>query len=72
MDAGDAEKIAHPVEIPLTLVHGIRLSPWMPLPLFEATRKLLAGIPGCAAIPISRSELIENERWKQNVESFRR
>ena len=72
VEASDADKIAHQVKIPLSIIHGVTLSPWMPIPLFEATQKILSSIPGCDAITIGRSELIENERWKRNVDSFRR
>jgi hypothetical protein len=70
-DASDLGKNAHYVEMPLALIHGIRLSPWMPSPLFEATRTVLNRIKGCGRIKITQSALIENERWKRNADTFR-
>jgi hypothetical protein len=64
-ESADLEENIHEVKIPLSLIHGIRLSPWLPKSLFEATRNVLAGIPDCSKIPISRSDLIDNERFKQ-------
>ena len=64
----DLEEHTHVVTIPLSIVHGITLSPWLPKPLFDATREVLAGIPGCSKIQISRSDLIDNERFKQNAD----
>ena len=46
----------HAVPIPLTTIEGIALSPWMPAPLLNATRKVLNAIPGCETVTITRSE----------------
>ena len=58
----------HEIKIPLSIIRGITLSPWLPVPLFDATREILRSIPGCDRIHINRSELISNEEWKQNAD----
>ena len=58
----------HEVEIPLSIIHSIRLNPWLPRPLFPATREVLTRIPDCAHIKIDQSDLINNERFKKNVD----
>lgn len=70
-DASELGKNAHYVDIPLGIIHRICLSPWMPLPLFDAAKQVLNKIPGCKSISIVRSDLIENERWKRNANSFK-
>ena len=58
----------HAIPIPLDVVQGITLSPWMPGSLLDATRKALNAIPGCHDVEITRSELISNSLWMQNAE----
>lgn len=58
----------HVVPIPLDVVQGITLSPWMPPSLLAATREALNAIPGCLNVEITRSELISNSLWMQNAE----
>jgi hypothetical protein len=62
------EERAHSVAINLASVRGVTLSPWMPPPLLAATRELLHAIPGCESLAVSRSQLIENDRWMENAE----
>jgi len=61
-------EIVHPVDVPLSAIQGITLSPWLPPGLLDATEVLLNSIPGCSNIKISRSELISNEQWKRNAD----
>lgn len=58
----------HSVPIPLSAIDSISLSPWMPTPLLNATRRALNAIPGCETVTITRSELISNSLWMQNAE----
>lgn len=58
----------HAIPIPLDVVQGITLSPWMPASLLTATRGALTAIPGCQNVEITRSELISNSLWMQNAE----
>jgi hypothetical protein len=63
-----AECSTHSLPIDLDVLHGVTLSPWMPPALLESMRQLLRSIPGCEAVPISRSELISNKRWMENAD----
>ena len=51
--------------IRLECIDRVLLSPWMPKPLADATRKLLRMIEGCSELKIVRSTLINNEQWKK-------
>ena len=56
---------AFSVKIRLECIDRVLLSPWMPAPLADATRKLLRKIDGCSTLKINRSTLINNEQWKK-------
>lgn len=53
------------VKIRLECIDRVLLSPWMPAPLADASRKLLRKIEGCSKLKVSRSTLINNEQWKK-------
>src|SRR5690606_15818972 len=61
-------KTTHAIDIPLSAIEGIMLSPWMPPPLLEATRAALRAIDGCQHLKVNRSELISNQQWQRNAE----
>lgn len=52
------------IEIPLSSISRITLSPWAHKSLAEPIKKLLKTIDGCAELPLFRSTLIGNEEWK--------
>lgn len=54
--------------ISLACIKHITLSPWMPEPLVDAVRDTLKGIDGCGQIPMHRSGLVDNERWRKAVQ----
>jgi len=51
-------------KIRLGAVRRIHLSPWIPLALSNSVKGILRSIDGCEHLKISRSTLIENEKWK--------
>ena len=59
------EKSSHDIEIPLSAISRVNLSPWLPEVLKDNVKKALWAIKGCAKLEISRSTLISNERWKK-------
>lgn len=59
------------VPIDLSSITRITLSPWMHPSLRENVVKLLKMIDGCKSIPIVRSTLTENARWKSYGASAR-
>lgn len=61
-------KLTHAIDLPLSAIEGIMLSPWMPPPLLEATRAALRAIDGCQHLKVNRSELISNQQWQRNAE----
>lgn len=56
---------AFPLKIRLECIDRVLLSPWMPAPLADATRKLLRKIDGCSKLKVNHSTLINNEQWKK-------
>ncbi len=61
---------SHEVEINLTAIRNVRLSPWMPESLAEAVKDTLKDLEGCSDLKIYRSTLIDNERWKSAATAF--
>jgi hypothetical protein len=59
------KKSTHDVEIPLSSISRINLSPWLPELLKEHVKKTLCTIKDCSELNIARSTLISNERWKR-------
>jgi len=57
------------IDIPLSCVDKITLSPWLPYALFTRVKRTLRAIDGCGGLAIVRSTLIGNEEWKKFGES---
>ena len=53
------------IEIPLTSIKRITLSPWAPDALAAQVKWTLKSIAGCEHIKIFQSTLIGNDRWKR-------
>lgn len=61
----DSEQLqTHTIPIDLSCVRSIVVSPWLPEPLFNATRLAINQIPGCQDIPVTHSRVINNEHWQ--------
>lgn len=54
----------YPIQIPISAISRITLSPWMAAPLAQSVKETLKELPGCSKLKVYRSTLIENERWK--------
>lgn len=52
------------VEIPLSCISRITLSPWAHKSLADPVKNLLKTIDGCAKLSVVRSTLVGNEEWK--------
>ena len=52
------------VEVPLSNVSRITLSPWMHAEMANSVKKVLKSIDGCQKSKIVRSTLVKNERWQ--------
>ena len=52
------------IEMPLTSIERILLSPWLPESVAPHVKEVLKAIPGCADLRIYRSSLVDNEHWK--------
>jgi len=53
------------VEIPLSCIDRITLSPWIHPALSSHLKQLIRSIDGCSKLEIVRSTLIGNEEWKK-------
>ncbi len=51
------------LDIPLSCIDRVYLSPWMPKTVATSVQKMLKTIPGAESIEISRSTLIQNDNW---------
>ncbi|MFJ1230618.1 DUF2971 domain-containing protein [Yersinia proxima] len=63
-ESGSNKVYSLDVQIDLSSITRITLSPWMHPSLRANVVKLLKMIDGCKSIPIVRSTLIENSQWK--------
>jgi hypothetical protein len=52
------------IKIDLAFIPKIVLSPWLNKRLSETVKKVIAGIPGCEDIKVTRSTLVGNTTWK--------
>ncbi|AOS45454.1 hypothetical protein Verru16b_02535 [Lacunisphaera limnophila] len=52
------------IPIQLSCIRMITLSPWLPETVAKTVTKVLKNLPGCSAIPVVRSSLLETTRWK--------
>jgi len=53
------------IQIPLSCISRITLSPWLSSPLAGAVKNAIRSHKGCGKLKVFRSTLIENESWKQ-------
>lgn len=54
-----------PYKIRIGWIKRVTLSPWMSKALSASVKTTLNSIPGCSELSISRSTVIENEKWKE-------
>lgn len=64
--ANNYEHIKH-VDIDLSSVKRVILSPWLPDAVTKTIRVLIKSIEGCKDLPVKRSQLIENTGWKRAI-----
>lgn len=50
--------------IQLATIRSIVVNPWLPSPLFNATREAILHVPGCSMLPVHQSKVIDNEHWQ--------
>jgi hypothetical protein len=53
------------IDIPLSCIQRITLSPWMPSSLVPHVKERLRSIKGCGALEVVHSTLISNDEWKR-------
>ena len=53
--------------VPLSAISRIILSPWIPSSVGASVAKTITGMPECGELNVTRSTLIENEKWKSAV-----
>lgn len=61
----DKAKEFHDVEIPLSCILRITVSPWMAAPLVKTVKQSMKSISGCERLKVYRTTLLENEKWKK-------
>ncbi len=61
------ERTKH-VDIDLSTINKVTLSPWLPDAVAKSVRALIKTIKGCKRLPVNRSSLIDNSGWKKAIE----
>jgi hypothetical protein len=56
------------VDIELNTIRKVTLSPWLPDEVAQSVTGLIKSIKRCEGIPVKRSSLIDNSRWKRAIE----
>lgn len=51
--------------IPVRAIARVTLNPWLSAPLAAAVKRAIKTIPGCAALRVYQTTLLENETWKK-------
>ncbi len=51
----------------LSCINRITLSPWLARPIAENIAQILKKLPGCKALKIKKSTLLENRRWRKAI-----
>jgi hypothetical protein len=51
------------IDIPLSCIARIHLSPWMPRAVAESVKSVVKSVDGVREVDIVRSTLIQNDRW---------
>jgi len=51
--------------IPLRVIARVTLNPWLPHPLSSAVKSAIKSTPGCSALKVYQTTLLENETWKK-------
>jgi len=64
-DSKEPNRSIFKINMPLSVIQRIILSPWLPKSVAEYVKCTLKSIPECADIPIHSSTLVENEDWKK-------
>jgi hypothetical protein len=62
--SGEQQLPALTLPIDLKLIRRVYINPWLPDSIFRSVKSVLSDIDGCSHIKISRSGLIDSQRWK--------
>lgn len=56
------------VDIDLSAVRKVTLSPWLPDSVVETVRDIIRGMDGCSRLSINRSSLVDNAGWRKAID----
>ena len=59
------EMEARGFSIPLRAIARVTLNPWLAAPLAAAAKRAIKATPGCSALKVYQTTLLENETWKK-------
>jgi len=51
--------------LPIRTIGRVTLNPWLSAPLAAAVKRAIKSVPGCAALKVYQTTLLENESWKK-------
>jgi hypothetical protein len=63
------ELLAKSFPFQLSCIRRIVVNPWLPEPLFEATKDAIARAPGCSRLLVTQSKVIDNRHWQSYAKS---
>lgn len=62
--SGDPQSPSLGLPIDLKLINRITINPWLPDSIYKSVKSILKNIEDCDHIEITRSSLIDSQRWK--------
>lgn len=67
---GAEEREYKDIDIELSAISRVTLSPWLPASLVESVRQSIKSIDGCRSIGVYRSTLRDNKRWQDYIDNL--
>lgn len=65
LESDEPQTAAQSIELPINLIGGVYLNPWLPKSIADSVITTVRNIPGCAKLTVRRSYLIDSARWKE-------
>lgn len=63
------ELLAKSFSIQISCIRRIVVNPWLPDPLFEATKDAITRTPGCSKLLVMQSKVVDNKYWQSYAKS---
>jgi hypothetical protein len=67
-DRGIEPHSLYPLPFSIESIERVYLSPWIKSAAFKSVKKTIQNMPNCQNIKVSKTTLLDNERWKNSLE----